>query len=449
MKAFLALLSLWLATAAGALRADEASLAFARSGQKLTLPLRGADGRSAGPVALWAFGRRWGEPAPVKNGAVEFMAPTVRVPVVFQMAAEKDLARVLGELVVYPDRPVPWKKRTKLVAVAVPDWFDTWSEAVSLPVRKFKDPKVLDVGNWQVPEKPALLILGGKLAGKGLCVTGEHRINVLALETDWSDTNETVIRKLILSPKHMSGPLADLQSQNWPLPPLFYRRSLEVVNRQTWIAGPDHPLVEEIRSPQRGVESWRTVFSYLPWQRLLGRSEVADELFLRLLAETAKGAPGRRPLEERWLLLYPAMKDVKPDERPVLAAALTSAVVNGGREPRDREIHAYVLDLRGKIPSSADLSERIDALASIENRIGVPLPLLILGDNAILDHWKWLELDRRNHRSPRPGVLWWPDNSLPPSRESQLRLMQLFTDWNLSLGNTPREACNEDRKHEL
>jgi hypothetical protein len=449
MKAFLALLSLWLATAAGALRADELAVTFARSGQKATLPLRGADSRSAGPVALWAFGRRWGEPAPVKNGAVELRAPTVRVPIVFQMAPEKDLSHVLGELVVYPDRPVPWKKRTKLVAVAVPDWFDTWSEAVGLPVRKFKDPKVLDVGSWQVPERPALLILGGKLAGQGLCVTGERRINVLALAADWSDTNENAIRKLILSPKYMSGPLADLQSQNWPLPPLFYRRSLEVVNRQTWIAGPDHPLVEEIRSPQRGVELWRTVFSYLPWPRLLGRSEVADELFLRLLTETAKGAPGRRPLEDRWLLLYPAMKDVKPDERPVLAAALTSAIVNGGRQPHDRAIRAYVLDLRGKISSPAELSERIDALGTIETRIGVSSPLLILGDNAILDHWKWLQLDRRSQRSLRPGVLWWPDNSLPPSRESQLRLMQLFTDWNLSLGNTPREACNEERKHGL
>ena len=48
---------------------------------------------------------------------------------------------------------------------------------------------------------------------------------------------------------------------------------------------------------------------------------MADELFLRLLTETAKGAKDRPPLDGRWCLLYPAAKEIKADERPVLAAA--------------------------------------------------------------------------------------------------------------------------------
>ena len=56
----------------------------------------------------------------------------------------------------------------------------------------------------------------------------------------------------------------------------------------------------------------------------------------------------------------------------------------------------------------------------IEDRIGGGVPLLILGDNRILDTWKWLKLDRRRHRSPRPGVLWWPDRYLAVVRKGSI-----------------------------
>ena len=47
-------------------------------------------------------------------------------------------------------------------------------------------------------------------------------------------------------------------------------------------------------------------------------------------------------------LLYPAAKEIKADERPVLAAALKSAETDVGGEAESRQIRAYVLDLRGK-----------------------------------------------------------------------------------------------------
>ena len=80
-------------------------------------------------------------------------------------------------------------------------------------------------------------------------------------------------------------------------------------------------------------------------------------------------------------------------------------------------------------------------MKTIEARIGAQSPLLILGDQPDLGHVEVAGTgSSHGHRSPRPGVLWWPDSSLPPSLESQLRLMQLFTEWNISLGDIPQEA---------
>ena len=471
MKAYTCPLALWLVAAPWALQAEELPIVFARSGQKVTLSVGGDDGKTGGPVALWTFGQRWGEPMAVRSGAVEVVAPRVRVPVVFRLMPTDDSKVVLGELVVYPNRPVPWDKDTQLVAVETPDWFDTWSEVVGLPIKKFKGLESLNVGNWRMLEKPALLILGRKAAEskKGdrsnLCeapsgpfrpigpvpffrLAAEHKINVLVLETDWFRNNETISREIVLSPKHMTGALADLQTQNWSLPPTFCQRAVRISNRQTWIAGPEYPLVEEIRNPQGGTESLRMVWSYLPWQQQLGRTEMADELFLRLLTETAKGAKDRPPLNGRWRLLYPAAKDIKAGERPVLAAALKSAEADVGNEATSQEIRAYVLDLRGKTSPPSNFFEGAGAIKTIETRIGTQSPLLILGDNPILDTWKWLELDRPHLRSPRPGILWWPDSSLPPSLDSQLRLMQLFTEWNISLGDISQEVDRENYENE-
>jgi len=452
MKTCSCFLAVWLIAASSTLRAEEMPITFARSGQKMMLSVRDDVGKRDRPAALWAFGRRWGEPLMVRNGMAEFTAPKVRVPVVFRLIPEEDGKLLLGDLVVYPGPFARWDKDTQLLAAGTPDWFNTWSEAVGLPVQRLKDLKPGDGGNWRVLERPALLVLGEKASRNSLVavfrVAAEHQCNVLVLGTDWFGANETISRDIAISPKQMTGALADLQGQNWPLPPIFRQRLLRIANRQTWIAGPEYPLVEEIRNPQAGTESLRTVFSYLPWQQQLGRSEMADELFLRLLTETAKGARDRPPVGGHWRLLYPAAKEIEAGERPVLAAAMRSAKADVGSEAQSQEIRAYVLDLRGKASPPSDFFEGTGAMKTIEARIGTQSPLLILGDNPILDAWKWLALDRPHHRSPRSGVLWWPDNSLPSSVESQLRLMQIFTQWNVFLGHDPQEVRNEDRKNQ-
>ncbi len=510
MKTCTYLLAFWLAAAALPLEADEAPVVFARSGQKAKLPVGGG---ARGTVALWAFGQRWGEPVTAKDNAAEFVAPNVRVPVAFELISGRDARIIPGELVVYPDRPIHWDKDVQLAAVGIPDWFGTWSKAVGLPVTLLQQGAAFDAGNWRQLEKPGLLILGGKAAGKGVATVQrlamEHKTGVLVLEADWfgklaaTRTHKWVPagypeQPFAVAPKQLVGPLADWQRQQWALPPTFRQSALPwpgISNRQTWIAGAEYPrtfqdssrgesprtfqdpsrgespLVEEIRSPLRGTESQRIVLSYLPWQEQLGRSEIADELFLRLLTETARRVEGRPPLEGWFCLLYPPAKAITAAQRPVLAAALRRAVPLTPAGATAAEVAmrrnppaAFILDVRGKTPPSPDFFAQSGDVKAAEGLVGPRTPLLILGDSPVLDSWKWLKMDRLRERSPavadpRPGVrglfkipveakvLWWRDSSLPPSLEAQLRLMQLFTEWNIFLGDNPQEVSNDNSKN--
>lgn len=355
MKGFLLQSVLLLAATPLALKAEELPIVFAHSGQRATIPVGGKD--KGGSITLWAFGQQWGKSIEIKNGAVEVIAPDVRVPIVFRVMPDggKD---ILIEFVVYPDARIIWDKDTQLIAIAVPEWFRSWSEAVGLPVQNFKELELLGNGTWRHTGKQALLILGDQAVQKDLAdmfrLADQYKSNVLVLESDWWKRNESSTTDFILSSKSCMGPLADLEEAKWGVSPRFHQKSLSLLNRQSWIAGPEHPFVEEIRDLKPGIEVLRTVFNYLPWQEQLGRSEAADQLFLRLLSETAKGAPGRLPLYGRWHLVYPTVEDIESNQHPVLAAALTSQIseIDDGLNPR--EIQAYVLDIRGKAMPPAD-----------------------------------------------------------------------------------------------
>ncbi len=247
-------LTIWLAAAPWALQAEELPIVFGRSGQKLTMVVRGDDGKPVDAVVLSAFGWRWAEPIVANGGAVEIVAPSVRVPVVFRMMPKHDSKLVLSELVVYPDAPIAWDKDTQLVTAGTPTWFDSWSEVTGLPVEKLAGLESLSTDNWRMLDKPGLLVVGGSVAGSDLAticrLAAENKINVLVLEANWFGSNKTTSCKFGLSPK-------------------------------------------------RGSERLQAVFSCLPWRQLLGRTETADDCFLRLLTETAKGTRGRSALDGR------------------------------------------------------------------------------------------------------------------------------------------------------
>ena len=272
MKSCIYLLTIGILVRSPLLRADEAPIVFARSGQQATLPVASQDteGRS---VALAAY-EGIGAPVVVKNHAAEFTAPRVRVPSTFRLVSLRDgkVSLLPGELVVYPAPTYHEERPVQYVAAAAPDWFNTWSEAVGLPVRKFSTRESLGSAHWRMLEKPGLLILGpekmdkSNLSGRpdgGLAsdhfapifrLAAEYKINVLVLDTDWYAANETSGRETALSAEQMTGPLADLQTRNWQTPPRFRLRGVRILNRQAWIAGVEHPLVEEIRGRERGAQ---------------------------------------------------------------------------------------------------------------------------------------------------------------------------------------------------
>jgi hypothetical protein len=431
--------------APGALRAGEPPIVFARAGHQATLPL-GDAGKSGGTVALWAFNQRWGQPLAVTQGAVRFLAPEVRVPVVFRLASTRDARAVVGEVVVYPDRPAAWDKETQLAAVGTPAWFDAWSEAVGLPVRRFARLESLEAEHWPAADRPSLLILGRAAAQDRLAavcrLAAERETNVLALEADWFGPGGPGGAAAAVSPPQMRGDLAAIGRQSWPQPLEFAAPRQPwpgVVNRWAWILDAHGlPLVERFAAASPPAPAVRSIVaSYLPWQRQLGRREAADATLLALLAAAAKTAVPERWRRIEWV--YPKPGALWPRNTPVLAAAATPSAGQS-----DAAL-LYVLDLRGRAPPP---QEAVREAKSLEGRIGAREDrpgaegdkLLILGDGALLDAWKWLQLDRAKKVVRRPGVVWLSDDELPPSAMNQMRLMLTLTELGAPLAEpSPKE----------
>ena len=132
--------------------------------------------------------------------------------------------------------------------------------------------------------------VGGRSPGLGW-LAAQYKLNVLVLDDDWYDSRLALTdRPLALGPKYLAGALGKEPLPQWHRRPASPSGAC-VANRCTWLAGPEHPLVEEIRSSQRGLEPLRTVVSYVPWPQQLGRAEAVDGLLLELMSETAKLRP--------------------------------------------------------------------------------------------------------------------------------------------------------------
>ena len=251
MKTYCLLLAIVQLASAGVLAADPSPVVFAHSGQKVTVPV-GSDAKEGSQLALTAFGKRWGEPATVKGGAAEFVAPEVRAPMAFRPAAVADGKIISGELVVYPEQWLPWDtdpalrklmKDTQFAAAGVPDWLDTWLAAVGFKAERLSGPEQIETLHWRMLEKPGLLMVGRKAAGDSPADTAklaaDYSVNVLVLEADWFGTSETAGKDFALRPKRgraqrpnvegqdqyappvFRGALSDLETQDWPLPPVF------------------------------------------------------------------------------------------------------------------------------------------------------------------------------------------------------------------------------------
>lgn len=427
------------------MESGELPITFAREGQEVVIRIAQTNRPAAASIILSAYGRTWLRVESVDQGQVKFVAPKVRVPTAFVLSSA-DSGQALGEVVVYPKRPVPWSSDVRLMAIDAPPWFGQWAVAIGLPLENITSPRAM----FDTPRKRwhgELLVIGREMAGETPATAWElaakYGTNLLVLDAAWFGPSQPFAAKQThdvakLHPPRLEG-LKDL------LPPVFERHRLPwpgISNRLSWVTFEDEPLVEELRDAQRAKATARVVVSYLPWKEQLGRRETTDRGLINVLAEAARRISDRPPLAGQLHVLYPNPATIKSGERPVLAAVKAGNAMDVSNQDmqvsQNRASIAYVLDLRGTVRTSV-LEQYADTIHSAEDRINRDTPLLILGDDPWLNQWKWLKLDREHLRSQQSGVLWWPDKSLPASSKDQWRLMEFLTDSNIPLRDLSQE----------
>ena len=449
-------------------------ITFARSGRKVEIRLLSLRGGRLmeKEVVLTAFGRDWSDPTDVvQTSAVTkttMTVPAVRVPTVFSVVDRAQ--RTVGELVAYPDRDVAWNQEPKaggqdkpakkitLYAVGAPGWFTEWAAAVGLPVKSVAEadlsPTPIDA-DGELP--PVLLIVGLGGAWRSVeamqTLATEKKASVLVLEARWFGP---WAGEVAVEPRRMQGGLAEMASQKW-LQPLEFSGHVSphggIVNRWAWITDADGlPLVEAVTQVSDSFHTAKAdrprlvVLSYLPWLRQLGRNESADAALLALLTSAARGS-GPTLAGHPVRLIYPAREKIDAKERPILAAMQSAEpVAREGSKPDYQAPFIYVLDLRGKEPPAAEGKELSDRCRqAVEGQ--AMARLVILGDDPLLDGWKWLTLDREK-KAAHVGdnaVVWLSDDELPPSAAQQVRLMMTFTEMGIPLVCTTKKETSDER----
>jgi hypothetical protein len=444
---------------------------FGRSGRPVTVelaPTRAPMDRAA----LLAFGRTWAEAVAIrKQGLVpeaDFKVPAVRVPTVFTIAHPDWPNRIMGELVAYPERDIEWDKSVVLRSCGAPRWFDQWAAATGLPVTRARLADLPDAASGGAgADGNSLLILGKAEAGSDLPdverIAKDKGLNVLVLDANWF---EETGKAASVAPSQMLGGLSEIAKQRWPEPLRFGARRRAwggVVNRWAWMVdGNGLPLAEEIRPltaderrlfpvptdsaglldrPPRPDAVARLLASYVPWQEQLGRSESADAALLALL----KAAGGAPPRDCQWSpteVVYPERTALTPAARPVLSAVRTGGFWRRKDVPDAKPEYVspinVIVDLRGTGPADADVLQGGAKGLDPDNRQPITR-LILLGDDKVLDEWKWLGLDRAKKAIRRPGAIWLSDDELPPSKESQIRLMMRLTELGVPLAPPGKE----------
>ncbi len=361
--------------------------------------------------------------------------PTVRVPTVFTIVSPSYSNRLLGELVAYPDRNVDWDSKITLYSCGVPSWFDQWADAVGLPLKRIPCTELQEA--TLVPTEgdgKSLLILGCKSAGNNLAdtlrLTRDKKANVIILDAAWLFPGRTTLK---LRPGDFLGPLASLNTQTWAKPLSFSR--LRIPNRilcNRWALAETFPIPSRNRAmPVLPLEVigflnagfWVTV-SGIPWQEQLGRREQADELLLEVLKAAATFAPKVETLRQG-ILLYPEKVVYDPKTMgycPALACiAQNNDTVDAAR--------VLIVDLRGDCSPPPDI---LDHLTAQVKNMGNQDRLLLIGDDPILDEWKWLKLDREKKIAHQPEVVWIEDDH-PWDNTYEIPLMLKLTTLGVPL----------------
>jgi len=421
----------------GAKARAQVPVTFARSGDVVVAKLAADQGQALpDKVVLAAHGRVWTTPGVVERGAARIKVPDVRVPAAFVIVSADAARQKVGQLIAYPAKhKARWDEKIALYASQSPPWFDQWAGSVHLPVRRVKADALADK-SWKPKAEKNVLILGRTGAGKApdhvIGVAKQCDVNIVVLEAAWFGQTKAPKKALTVGNEQMAREfLSVLREQKWPRPIRFDRRVLPwdgICNRWAWITGGVGPVVEEIGDRRR---KQRIILSYVPWHRQLGRGESAEAALLAILHSAAERPKRTWRMAE---MIWPESKEVKAKKRPVVSAA-----IRAWAEAKDAPPRLYVVDLRGKTSPPGDLLRRLKDRQDGWLTRGL-LPLLILGQDKLLEDWKWAKINREKERSDRQSVIWLADDKLPPDKKTQLRLMQVLTEQGAAIRTPTRET---------
>ncbi|HBO43670.1 MAG TPA: hypothetical protein DD670_07015 [Planctomycetaceae bacterium] len=438
---------------------------FGQSGETISVRLTRSGCDATFPVVLEAYGRFWAGPTHAEDHTARFVVPAVRVPTVFRVVTANGDRASLAELVAYPrgyalgwgppssrvglGEPSP---RAMLVSAGAPVWFREWAEAVGLSVAVLESS---DGPNSRgVERQRQLMIVGRDEAGRSprdvMRFLNRRADAVLVLEANWfgeleSPPDASGTAPLAIVPEMLAGELSDFRGQQWAAPPVFTAAASPwpgITNRWAWIERNATPLVERIGGP-----AGRITVSYVPWQRQLGRNELADMLFRRILLAAADPAMDSPRLERRIEMIWPREAEVRPGMRPVLAAAIkrrsgigevVSGVAKKSRlheeSPSDDVPRLRIVDLRGP-----DLPRDAAASLQLPREVSEQRPLVVLGTDSAFDEGRWADPppvddgDEGNAKKWPPGLTWLADDSLLPPALPRIQLMQVLTQWGVFL----------------
>ncbi len=416
-----------------AAEADDVPITFTRGGRAATVSIMAK--QHPPRVVLRTFERCWTEPTAVLESASTIQVPEVERPVVFSVTPVDEEHREIGQVVAYPGPTIRWERNPVLIhTIDPPAWFRQWAEATDTQLHP-TDRRQLHRRKRPVKsEESELLVLGQKAAGDEPAdvfkLADEANLNVLVLEAAWFGTAQRA--NITLTPANMDGPLGPLQTQQWHKPPRFTRCNEAwpgLTNRRAWVRFDDLPMVEQVGPLQT---EHRIILSYLPWLRQLGRNDVADNLLEAVIRATAD--PKCEPITLRRIsLLHPRQLDVDDDktakERPVLTAAIKHGTPVMGHD-------LAVIDVRGP---DAPPYALLQTLKTREAAFDESHPLLILGDDPLLEQWLWLSRQNSKPRSEPSGVIWLKDDTLGPDTAEQIRLMLALSQNGVPLKELAKE----------
>lgn len=431
---------------------------FCRGGERPALRLADAP---AGQAVLRAFGRDWAEVERDGERRGTVRAPEVRVPTLFTIETSN---RPIGELIVYPAQHAAEWDAELLVCVGddVPAWFAEWLSALGVPHRIVETPSLTAEKLSRIlAERKArriVVAIGARNGGSEPEALARRQRQVaapmVAFDLSWfgppleerTTLHATAAGSEIVA---ASGPRALAEI------PVTSRRSPwnGVARRVAWLATPDgQPVIEAAAGPLPGHP---LVFSYLPWQRILGRYDGADDLLLGVLRKAAAPAkPWPRPAVLR--LLLPEGTMVESATRPVLTRHAAWLKESDQSVPeRSRPFHdewptipntaadiappeVLLVDLRGPAVSRGDAERVITALESSLGR----QPVVILGEDSAIDA-RLDELAKRIAEKRRPAALHrLPADDLPPGDAHVVELVLLLTRLGVDLGPIPEQKPN-------